>query len=97
MKPSEMHQPLEIPDDDPIVEQIIEASIAPIRHRVTPELLADMREVLVLFLTSHPEAARVVDRLRPRAVRISSGQVVRETSVVDAEPTKRDRASGDDR
>jgi hypothetical protein len=88
---------IEIPDDDPIVEQIIEASIAPIRHRVTPELLADMREVLVLFLTSHPEASRVVDRLRPRAARVSSGQVVRETSEVAAEPTKKDRASGDDR
>lgn len=97
MKTSEIQQPLEIPDDDPIVAQIIEASIAPIRHRVTPEQLEDMREVLVLFLTSHPEAARVVDGLRPRAGRVSSGQVIRETSVVGAESARKDRASGDDR
>jgi hypothetical protein len=97
VKANETEPLIEIPDDDPIVEQIIEASIAPFRHRVTPELLADMREVLVLFLTSHPEASRAVDGLRPRAGRVSSGQVVRETSAAIAEPMKTDRASGDDR
>lgn len=84
MKSDNSEPSIEIPDDDPIVEQIIEASIAPFRHRVTPERLDDMRDVLALFLTSHPEASRVVDGLRPRAGRVASGQVVRETSVVDS-------------
>jgi hypothetical protein len=97
MKPAEIDPLIEIPDDDPIVQQIIEASIAPFRHRVTPELLADMRDVLVLFLTSHPEASRTVDGLRPRAGRVISGQVVRETSAAEAEPTKKGRASGGER
>ena len=96
MKANDTDPLIEIPDEDSIVQQIIEASIATYRHRVTPEMLADMREVLVLFLTSHPVAARVVDSLRPRAGRVSSGQVVRETAA-EAEPARKDRASGDDR
>lgn len=87
---------IEIPDDDPIVQQIIEASIAPYRHRVSPEILADMLDVLLLFLTTHPEAVRAVDSLRPRAVRIESGQVVRDATS-DVEPATQRRASGDDR
>lgn len=96
MKANNTDPLIEIPDDDPMVQQIIEASIAPYRHRVSPEMLADMREVLVLFLTTHPEAARAVDSLRPRAGRVSSGQVVREASA-EAEPTSKGRASGDGR
>jgi hypothetical protein len=96
MKPDEMEPLIEIPDDDPIVQQIIEASIALYRHRVSPELLEDMREVLVLFLTSHPEASRAVDSLRPRAGRASSGQVERETSA-STEAARKDRASGGER
>ncbi len=96
MKPDEVEPLIEIPDDDPIVQQILEASIAPYRDRVSPELLEDMREVLVLFLTSHPEASRAVDGLRPRAAHVSSGQVERETSA-GAEPANKGRASGGER
>lgn len=96
MKPAESEPLIEIQDDDPIVEQIIEESIAPFRDRLSPELLEDMREVLVLFLTSHPEASRAVDGLRPRVGRVSSGQVVRETSA-GAETAKKGRAAGGDR
>lgn len=96
MKPDDREPLIEIPDDDPIVEHILEASLAPYRDRVSPELLDDMREVLVLFLTSHPEASRAVDGLRPRAVRASSGEVERETSA-GAEPAKKDRATGSKR
>lgn len=96
MNPNEIERPLDISDDDPIVQQIIEASLEPYRDRVSPEMLDDMREVLVLFLTSHPEASRAVDGLRPRATHVSSGQVVRETTA-GAEPAKKGRASGDER
>ena len=96
MKPDTSDPLIEIPDDDPIVQQIIEASIAPYRHRVSPELVEDMREVLVLFLTSHPEASRAVDGLRPRAARVASGQVERETSAT-ADPARKDRAFGGER
>jgi hypothetical protein len=98
VKASAAPQPVEIPDDDPIVQQIIEASIAPYRDRVSPEILEDMEEVLLLFLTTHPEAVRAVDSLRPRAVRIESGQVVRDSTLTaDVEPATQRRASGDDR
>jgi len=95
MRSHETEPVLDIPDDDPIVQQVIEASIAPYRDRVSPELLEDMRLVLVLFLTSHPEASRVVDSLRPRAAKVSSGEVVREGAA--AESMKKDRAAGGDR
>jgi hypothetical protein len=98
VKASAAPQLVEIPDDDPIVQQIIEASIAPYRDRVSPEILEDMEEVLLLFLTTHPEAVRAVDSLRPRAVRIESGQVVRDSTLTaDVEPATQRRASGDDR
>jgi hypothetical protein len=98
VKASAAPQLVEIPDDDPIVQQIIEASIAPYRDRVSPEILEDMEEVLLLFLTTHPEAVRAVDSLRPRAVRIESGQVVRDSTLTtDVEPVAQRRASGDDR
>ena len=87
---------LDIPDDDPIVLQIIEKSLAPFRDRLTPEQLEDRRLVLALFLTSHPEASRVVDSLRPRAAHVSSGEVLREGSA-GSEPAKKDRAAGGDR
>lgn len=89
---------IDIPDDDPIVQQIIEASIAPYRDLVSPDVLEDMVEVLLLFLTTHPEAVRAVDTLRPRTVRIESGQVVRDAAATeDVEPATQRRASGDDR
>ena len=96
MKPNESDPLIEIPDDDPIVQQVLEASLAPYRDRVSPELLEDMREVLILFLTTHPEASRAVDGLRPRAARVASGQVERETSP-GAESANKGRASGGER
>jgi hypothetical protein len=96
MKPDKSDPLIDIPDDDPIVQKILEAAIAPYRDRVSPELLEDMLEVLILFLTSHPEASRAVDGLRPRAARVASGQVERETSA-SSEPARKDRASGGER
>lgn len=96
MKPNDIDSIRDIPDDDPIVLQIIEASLAPFRHRLSPEQLEDRRLLLLLFLTSHPEASRVVDSLRPRATHVASGEVVRDASAT-SEPAKKDRASGSDR
>lgn len=65
-------------DDDPLVAELIEASLRPSLGRVAPEVLEDMRLVLRLFLTTHPEAAAVVDSLRARPAVSRSGDVARE-------------------
>lgn len=64
-------------EDDPIIAQIIEESIRPSIGRVSDEVLEDMRLVLLLFLTTHPEAVAAVDSLRPRLAVSASGDMPR--------------------
>lgn len=73
--------------DDPIIAEIIEASIRPSIGRVSPEVLEDMRLVLLLFLSTHPEAVAAVDSLRPRPVVSSSGDMVRGPLTAQEEPS----------
>jgi hypothetical protein len=64
-------------EDDPIVAEIIEESLRPSIGRVSNEVLEDMRLVLLLFLTTHPEAVAAVDSLRPRLAVSASGDMPR--------------------
>jgi len=63
--------------EDPVIAEIIEASLRPSLGRVAPEILEDMRLVLAVFLATHPEAMGVVESLRPRAALSNSGDTVR--------------------
>ena len=60
---------------NPIVTACIEDALAPYRDlpSLPPELLEGFAETLDLLLTTHPEVAPVVERLRPRVVPSSSG------------------------
>jgi hypothetical protein len=78
-------------NEDPVIAEIIEASIRPSIGRVSPELLEDMRLVLTVFLTTHPEAVRAVDSLRPRAALSNSGDTVRGPLATEA-PTSQQRS-----
>lgn len=73
--------------DDPVIAQIIEASVRPSIGRVSPEVLEDMRFVLLLFLTTHPEAVAAVDSLRPRPVVSASGDMPRGPLSAQEEPS----------
>lgn len=91
----DMDQSEQEEDDDPLVTQIIEESVRPFIGRVSPELLDDMRLVLGLFLTTHPEASAVVDSLRERRALSSSGDLVRDPSTArDTPPPKRSGTLG---
>jgi hypothetical protein len=82
-------------EEEPIVAELIEASIRPSIGRVSPEVLEDMRLVLHLFLTTHPEASAVIDSLRSRPSTSSSGDVMRDPRTAMEEPlTKRNGTFG---
>jgi hypothetical protein len=68
---------LELPEDDPMVVAIVEDALAPHRERLTPEALADARELVLLYVTTHPEMVAMIDSLRPRTAVAASGDVER--------------------
>lgn len=63
----------DIPPDDPIVVAHVERALAPYRDLLPQEDLAACEEVLVMMLTTHPEIAPMVDRLRRAPVVQRSG------------------------
>ena len=81
-------------EEDPIVAELIEVSIRPSIGRVSPEVLEDMRLVLHLFLTTHPEASTVIDSLRSRPSMSSSGDVARDARPAKEPLTKRNGTFG---
>lgn len=70
----------DIPPDDPIVVAQVERALAPYRGLLPPEAREACEEVLVMVLTTHPEVAPMVNRLR-RAVAVQrSGPRPREAA-----------------
>jgi hypothetical protein len=61
---------------DPILEARLEHGLAPYRDLLPPEDLEVFREMLTLFLTTHPVAVRLLNRLRARPAPASSGEVL---------------------
>jgi hypothetical protein len=82
------------PDDDtdanPVVTECIKEVLAPYRGLLPPEILAGFAQTLDLFLTTHPVAAPMAARLRPRPVPATSGDVDR----TGAPAAEAERASG---
>ena len=76
-------------DPDPVLEAAIDRAVAPYVHMLTPEGLAESRRMLAVVLTTHPDAAPRLERLRAAA---ASGIVVRRDAAELAEKAKR-RAS----
>jgi hypothetical protein len=80
--------PNEDADANPIVTECIEDALAPYRGILSAEILADFALTLELFLTTHPVAAPMVARLRPRPVPAESVEVDRSGAPAVAEAQK---------
>ncbi|XXT16366.1 hypothetical protein WME94_39655 [Sorangium sp. So ce429] len=74
--------------DDPIVLAHVERALAPYRGLLPPEAREACEEVLVMVLTTHPEVAPMVNRLRRAAAVQRSG-----TRPRDAAPPAREAAA----
>ncbi len=86
---------LELPEDDPIVQAIVDDALAAQRDRLSPEALADARELVLLYVTTHPEMVALVDSLRPRPVVASSSDVERlDPGALDTTPARGLRSGG---
>jgi hypothetical protein len=64
---------------NPIVKECIEDALAPYRgllppEILSPEMLEGFAETLDLFLTTHPVAVRMVRRLQPDVVPMTSAE-----------------------
>jgi hypothetical protein len=62
------------PPKDPYVEAQIERQLKPLVGKVTPDMLAAMRERLEEMLTTHPTAVGLLDQLRKHPVPDASGE-----------------------
>lgn len=70
-----MSPPRPDPDDpDPLLEARVEHAVAPYAGLLPDEDLEALRDLTRCFLTTHPAASRLLDRLRPRAVPDASGE-----------------------
>jgi hypothetical protein len=74
---------------NPVATECIDEALAPYRDLLPPEVLADFAECLDLFLTTHPVAALVVERLRPRSAPETSAEMDRNGEPLAAEMVKR--------
>lgn len=50
--------------EDPVLEARVERALAPYKDVLTPEALAEARLLLSVTLTTHPDIAPLMDRLR---------------------------------
>jgi hypothetical protein len=60
---------------DELVEQKVDAALAPWAGLLPPEALQEFREQLEDFLTTHPVMERMVGQVLPAPVVASSGEV----------------------
>lgn len=66
-------------DGDSVVEECLRDALGPYTAALSAEELADYRTFLTLFITTHPAAAPLYQRLRKRPVPAKgSGEVARE-------------------
>lgn len=55
--------------EDPVLEARIERALAPYKDVLTPEALAEARLLLSVTLTTHPDVAPLMERLRQGAAK----------------------------
>src|SRR4051812_25805784 len=81
LKLDETGAPVE--EEDPVVEECIRDALGPFVGVLSPEALADHRRFLVAFITTHPVAAPLYERLRKRPTNEVSGEVRRDGTMVE--------------
>jgi hypothetical protein len=65
------------PDGDPHPDEALQELLAAYEGVVPPELFEQMRAFLADSLATHPVAATLLDRVRPRAVPFKSGDTAK--------------------
>ncbi|WP_437636413.1 hypothetical protein [Sorangium sp. So ce854] len=66
-------------DVDPLIDACVADALSPYLGALSPEEIEDYRRLLAVFITTHPAAAPLHDRLRARPPVLSeSGEVSRE-------------------
>ncbi|WP_437958865.1 hypothetical protein WME76_03845 [Sorangium sp. So ce119] len=66
-------------DVDPLVDACVADALSPYLGALSPEEIEDYRRLLAVFITTHPAAAPLHDRLRARPPVLSeSGTVARD-------------------
>ncbi|WP_437751994.1 hypothetical protein [Sorangium sp. So ce1389] len=85
-----MSSPHPDPDDgDPTLEARVARAVAPYADLLPAEDLEALRALTTRFLATHPVAAPLVERLRPRTPPASSGEVDRRDPAALAEAAQR--------
>ncbi|WP_437806575.1 hypothetical protein [Sorangium sp. So ce1078] len=79
----------EADESDPILEARVAHAVAPYADLLPAEDLEALRALTARFLATHPVAAPLVDRLRPRTPPASSGEVDRRERAALAEAAQR--------
>lgn len=69
------HPPMPQPEEDPALRAELERALEPYRELLPPEMLQHFRETLADALTTHPVAARLLERVRPQPVVVASGEL----------------------
>jgi hypothetical protein len=78
---------------DPVLEARLEHALAPYEDLFPPEDLERFRGMLTSFLTTHPVASHLMDRLRARPMKASSDTVPRRDPAALAEAADRRQAA----
>lgn len=85
-----MSSPRPEPDEaDPVLEARVDHAVAPYAGLLPAEDLDALRDLTRRFLATHPVAAPLVDRLRPRATPDASGEADRRDPAALAEAAQR--------
>jgi hypothetical protein len=85
-----MSSPRPEPDEgDPTLEARVAHAVAPYADLLPPEDLEALRDLTRRFLATHPLAAPLIDRLRPRPTPMASGEVERRDPAALADAAQR--------
>jgi hypothetical protein len=64
----------ELAEAEAFVEERVQRALAPYRGKFPPAVLEEYADDLRCHLLTHPVACRMLARIRPRAVRVTSGE-----------------------
>lgn len=72
--------------DDPFIEECLQDALGPYMGVLSPEQVADYRSFLTIFLTTHPAAGPIYQRLRARRVANTASAEVPRGDAADRTP-----------
>jgi hypothetical protein len=75
--------------DDALLQARIDRAVEPYEKRLSPAVLTECRRMLAVILTTHPDAAPLMERIRAELAKKGSGVVARRDPAVLAKTAKR--------